>query len=122
MLIRKRRALPVHVAERMHDERQPSFAARLCSGNLKEYSMNDTKGAPNGDLIVAALGELIEALDRRVAHVERLGEARIARETVALRKEATSRIEELTTAASNRDTRERERSDAVMADDGWPLQ
>jgi hypothetical protein len=67
-----------------------------------------------------ALRELVDALDRRVAHVERLGETRIAREAAGLRKEALHRIQELTAASSDRDTREAERSDNVMTDDGGP--
>jgi hypothetical protein len=73
------------------------------------------------DLIVDALRELVDALDRRVAHVERLGETRIAREAAALRKEAVSRIQELTAALSDRHTQEIERSGGVMTDDGGPL-
>ena len=38
------------------------------------------------DLVVRALRELVDALDRRVAHVERLGEAQIAREAAGLRR------------------------------------
>lgn len=72
------------------------------------------------DLVVHALQELVDALDRRVAHVERLGEARIAREAAALRKEAINRIQELTAAPSDRDAREAERSGGVMTDDGGP--
>jgi hypothetical protein len=70
--------------------------------------------------IVTALGELIEALDRRVPHVERLGEVRIAREAAALRTAAIARIEALKRASPDRQTREDELSDAVMADDGSP--
>ena len=73
------------------------------------------------DVVVRTLRELVEALDRRVAHVERLGEARIAREAAALREEAVNRIQELTAAPSDRDTREAERSSGVMTDDGGPL-
>jgi hypothetical protein len=73
----------------------------------------------NSNPVVHALRELVDALDRRVAHVERLGEARIARDAADLRKEALDRIQELT-AASNRDTREDERSGGVMTDDGGP--
>ena len=85
--------------------------------------MNDDRrpGASNRKKILAALDELIEALDRRVPHVERLGETAIAREAAALRKEAATRIEELKAAASDRQTREVELADAVMADDGAPL-
>ena len=73
------------------------------------------------DLVVHALRELVDALDRRVAHVERLGEARIARDAAGLRKEAVNRIQELTASSSDRDTREAERSGGVMTDDGGPL-
>ena len=44
---------------------------------------------------VRILRELIEALDRRVPHVERAGEARIAREAAALKAKALERIAEL---------------------------
>ena len=73
------------------------------------------------DLVVHALRELVDALDRRVAHVERLGEVGIVREAATLRKEAIHRIRELTAAPTDRDTREAERSGGVMADDGGPL-
>jgi hypothetical protein len=74
----------------------------------------------NNDRVVDALRELVDALDRRVAHVERLGEARIAREAADLRKDALHRIQELTAASSDRDRREAERSGGVMTDDGAP--
>jgi hypothetical protein len=70
--------------------------------------------------VVVALRELIEALDRRVPHVERLGEVRIARESAVLRKEAAARIEELKTSEFDVQRREDELSDAVMSDDGGP--
>ena len=41
------------------------------------------------------LRELIAALDRRVPHLERDGEIRIAREAAALKKKALVRIAEL---------------------------
>jgi hypothetical protein len=72
------------------------------------------------DLVVRTLRELVDALDRRVAHVERLGEARIARDAAGLRKEALRRIQELTAESSDRETREAERSGGVMTDDGGP--
>jgi hypothetical protein len=75
----------------------------------------------NADLVVQALRELVEALDRRVAHVERLGEARIGVDALALRTAAVRRIDELTAALSDRATRETERSGGVMTDDGGPL-
>ena len=73
------------------------------------------------ELVVRALRELVEALDRRVAQVERLGETRIAGEAAALRKDAVNRIQELTAASHDGDTREAERSGGVMTDDGGPL-
>ena len=42
-----------------------------------------------------SLRELVAALERRVPHVERVGEVKIAREAAALRKEAMGRIAEL---------------------------
>jgi len=45
---------------------------------------------------IRELHELIAALDRRVPHVERLGELAIARAAGLLRLEALKRIEELT--------------------------
>ena len=42
------------------------------------------------------LDELIAALDRRVPHVERAGEAEIAQEAANLRAKAVRRLEELT--------------------------
>jgi IS4 transposase len=42
--------------------------------------------------IVRELNELIAALDRRVPHVERVGEIAIARAAAALRDEALKRI------------------------------
>ena len=85
--------------------------------------MNDeaASDASTRERVLAALSELIEALDRRLPHVERLGEIGIAREAAALRKDAAMRIAELRTSESDRQTREAERADAVMADDGGPL-
>jgi hypothetical protein len=44
---------------------------------------------------VRELYELVAALDRRVPHVERLGETSIARAAAALKVEALKRIDEL---------------------------
>ena len=46
-------------------------------------------------LTIRNLQELVDALDRRVPHVERCGEASIARAAAALRAEATNRIADL---------------------------
>jgi hypothetical protein len=54
------------------------------------------------DRVIAALIELIEALDRRVPHVERVGETRIAAEAAMLRNDAMARVDELKRAESAR--------------------
>jgi hypothetical protein len=50
------------------------------------------------------LHELIAALDRRVPHVERIGETDIAREGRALREKALQRIAELEAGLETRHT------------------
>jgi hypothetical protein len=77
-------------------------------------------GASARDDVIAALGELIDALDRRVPRVERVGEMGIAREAAALKKEAMARIEELKRGGADGQTREAALADAVMTDDGGP--
>jgi hypothetical protein len=54
---------------------------------------------PDSDRAIATLTELIEALDRRVPHVERVGETRIAGDAVKLRNDAMARIDELKRSA-----------------------
>jgi hypothetical protein len=73
------------------------------------------------DVVLDALHKLVDALDRQVPNVERLGEARIARDAWVLREEVVNRIHELCVAQVDRDTRETERSGGVMTDDGGPL-
>jgi hypothetical protein len=51
--------------------------------------------------MLAALRELVRALDRRVPHVERAGEIRIARDAQTVRLEAVTQIEDLTAAGSD---------------------
>ena len=82
---------------------------------------SDTYGTAARQRVVAALREFVGALDRRVAHVERLGEVRIAREAAVLRQQAMTRIEELVTTLTTDDAREAEAADATMTDDGSPL-
>lgn len=67
--------------------------------------------------LVLALRELIEALDRRGAQIERAGETRIARDALLLRREAVERLDQLERqddAAGDDD----DRAEAVMTDDG----
>ena len=51
--------------------------------------------AVNRPELARLLKEVIAALDRRVPHVERAGEATIAREAAALRAKAVCRLAEL---------------------------
>ena len=83
--------------------------------------MNDTDRMLDRDRVVAALRELVEALDRRVPQVERLGEMHIAREGAALREEALRRIQEISTARSASGAPAADGPDAVMTDNGGPL-
>jgi hypothetical protein len=45
--------------------------------------------------LIRELRQLVEALDRRVPHIERAGEITIARESAELRARAVQRIAEL---------------------------
>jgi hypothetical protein len=74
----------------------------------------------DSDRVVAALVELIEALDRRVPHVERVDEVQIAREAAALRKVAVARIEALTTAELDVPASEAERLAVVGSTSNEP--
>jgi hypothetical protein len=59
--------------------------------------MADKKTAGEADRTrtLRLLRELIAALDRRVPHIERIGEIAIARDAAKLRKEALDRIAQL---------------------------
>jgi hypothetical protein len=50
--------------------------------------------------VAHALEELIAALDRRVPHIERAGEAAIAREAAALRAQAVDRLTQIAGSAT----------------------
>ena len=71
--------------------------------------------APSSTL--AALRELVSALDRRVPHIERAGETGIARDAQMLRHDALVRIEELEDAESG-NPYDPDLVDAMMTDDG----
>jgi len=45
--------------------------------------------------VIRQLRQLIEALNRRVPHIERVGEARIARDAAELMKQARKRLKAL---------------------------
>ena len=68
--------------------------------------------------LIAALSELIDALDRRVAHVERAGEAEIAADAATLRRKAVARIEDLKRAGTDHRSDDAELADAIMSDEG----
>jgi len=55
--------------------------------------------AEDQDAVVTALHELIDALDRRIPHVERLGEREIREQAADLRNQAVRRIDEITRAS-----------------------
>jgi hypothetical protein len=65
--------------------------------------------------VLAALKELVKALDRRIPHVGREGEIRIGKDAAELRREAVSRIETL-----QRNVYDWALVDAIMTDDGNP--
>ena len=52
--------------------------------------------AEDSDAVIAALHELIDALDRRIPNVERVGERDIREQAADLRNQAMRRIDELT--------------------------
>jgi hypothetical protein len=70
--------------------------------------------------VVAALRELIDAVDRRVPQLERACEPRIAKVAATLRVEAASRLDEMTRLDVSRDEQDSALVDAVMTDDGAP--
>ena len=62
-------------------------------GNLKDAAIDRTT-------LMRHLRELIEALDRRVPHLERTGEIRIARDAATLKKKALERLARLSETIS----------------------
>jgi hypothetical protein len=82
--------------------------------------MTDTRlgNAPRPTRILAALRELIGALDRRAPRTERPGENRIASDAQLLRREAVARIEELTAPDRTPNAYDQGLVEAIMTDDG----
>jgi hypothetical protein len=58
-------------------------------------SNQDSDTKRNDKLLLRHLRELIDALDRRVPQMERVGEAQIANDARALREKAVARLAEL---------------------------
>lgn len=79
-----------------------------------------TTAEPSSSEILASLQELVEALDRRVPHLDRAGEIQIAKDAASLRNEAVTRIAALQLAGPNHATDDQGLADAVMTDDGNP--
>jgi hypothetical protein len=69
---------------------------------------------------VSTLRELISALDRRVPHVDRPGELRIARDAQMLRRQAVAQIEAMSRQEPFDKPYDQELVDAIMTDDGCP--
>jgi len=57
--------------------------------------MVEQKSAESDAIVLRHLRELVAALDQRVPHIERAGEAQIARDAAELRERALQRIAEL---------------------------
>ena len=72
--------------------------------------------------ILVALGELVDALDRRVPRAGRAGETRIVEDAAMLRSEAVIRMKALRGTTPERLAYNQALADAVMADDGNPTQ
>ena len=70
--------------------------------------------------LVAALRELIDAVDRRVPQLKRAGEPGVARIAAALRGEAACRLEAMSRRDVEADEHDSALVDAVMTDDGAP--
>ena len=84
--------------------------------------MNDRPitGKSSSSEVIAALSELIDALDQRLPQAERSGEIRIRNDAAMLRHEAVARIDALRRADLNHRSHDQALVDAVMADDGNP--
>jgi hypothetical protein len=67
----------------------------VCQNPCVDSVPSDPSAATDRKRLVQHLRDLIEALDRRVPHVERAGEVTIAREASELRTLAVRRVAEL---------------------------
>ena len=70
--------------------------------------------------ILVALGELVDALDRRVPRAGRAGEIRIVEDAAMLRSAAVTRMKALRRTEPERPAYDQALADAIMADDGNP--
>ena len=58
-------------------------------------SARKSDAQPQRETLVRDLEDLIAALERRVPHIDRLGERAIARDADALKRKALARLEQL---------------------------
>jgi hypothetical protein len=93
---------------------------RQTTGTDVHRQTDDRRSAAEAAEVLTALRELVEALDRRVPHLERSGEIQISKDAALLRNEAVTRIATLQRAGLNRTTHDQELVDAIMTDDGSP--
>ena len=77
----------------MHEVRRRVERVAVADGSVR--SAPKTMTAITRVELIQELRELIAALDRRVPHVERAGEASIARDAAALKPRPLQRIEDL---------------------------
>jgi hypothetical protein len=90
-----------HQRERLQLERWASGLTHVyAEGALERAHVRDARSS-SPDLLVV-LQELVEALDRRVPHVERAGESQIAADAERLRASAARRIASLRAPAAVR--------------------
>jgi len=71
---------------------------------------------------LVALGELVDALDRRVPRAGRAGEVGIVEDAARLRSEAVFRMKAMRRTEPERPAYDQALADAIMADDGNPTQ
>ncbi len=86
-------ATPVetHQHDRVTMERWASGLTRVYLEGALSRARTPLSVNPNAELLLA-LEEIVEALDRRLPHVERAGEAQIATDAAQLRTRAIQRI------------------------------
>jgi hypothetical protein len=65
------------------------------AATLRDLTSMITKGVRSTAVLIRHLRQLVDALDRRVPHVERTGEEQIARDARALKEKALQRLMEL---------------------------
>jgi hypothetical protein len=90
----------VYRDDREESRRRQLLALHQLRRSMERFAAADTvvwgaRMALSRTELVGELQELVAALDRRVPHVERAGEASIARDAAALKAKALKRLAEL---------------------------